>query len=300
MARLVKIAQRKENRSMNTLLKEDGSLTEPGTETIHRLTSVHFPAATEGNKDMTHNSNHKLTTTDIQKAFQDWINEDLVRKTFKRFLPYKAAGSDGLKPSVLQHLPTKAVEAITLVFQDCVALKHTPKLWRDTKVIFLPKPGKTSYGMPKSYRPISLSNFILKGLERLVVWKMDEDLEEAPLMPQQHGFTKGKSTESAISNTINYIEEQLFERSHCLGLFLDISFAFDSISIDHIKSTLLEYNGDPDLVEWYYSYLGRRHLEVERHGEKVHLVTGTGFPEGGVCSARFWLIAFDKAIPGEP
>ena len=50
------------------------------------------------------------------------------------------------------------------------------------------------------------------------------------------------------------------------------------------------------MVEWYYSYLGRRYLKVELHGEKTQLTTATGFPQGGVCSARFWLIAFDKAI----
>ena len=98
---------------------------------------------------------------------------------------------------------------------------------------------------------------------------MDRDLEHAPLHTSQHGFTKRKSTESAISNTVDYIEQQLFERSHCLGIFLDISSAFDSISIDHIKTSLLEHNGDPDLVEWYYSYLGRRHLEIELHGDTI-------------------------------
>ena len=50
------------------------------------------------------------------------------------------------------------------------------------------------------------------------------------------------------------------------------------------------------MVEWYYSYLGRRYLEVELHGETVHLMTGTGFPQRGVCSAKFWLIACDEAI----
>ena len=42
--------------------------------------------------------------------------------------------------------------------------------------------------------------------------------------------------------------------------------------------------------------LGHRYLEVELHGEKTQLTTGTGFPQGGVCSARFWLIAFNEAI----
>ena len=32
------------------------------------------------------------------------------------------------------------------------------------------------------------------------------------------------------------------------------------------------------------------------HGEIVNFSTGVGFPQGGVCSAKFWLIAFDYAI----
>ena len=110
------------------------------------------------------------------------------------------------------------------------------------------------------------------------------------------GFTKGRSTESAISETADYIEQHLFHDKHCLGVFLDISSAFDSISIDHIRDSLLAHNGDPDLVEWYHSYLGRRFLEITLHGENSQLTTSTGFPQGGVCSARFWLIAFDEAI----
>ena len=296
MAKLAKIAQRKENRTINTLLKDDNTLTEPGIETIRMLTDTHFPAAQEGTVEMIHYKKHKIRTSDIQRAFREWINPALVHKALHRFKPYKAAGPDELKPIVLQNLPDNAIQALTLIYQACVALKHTPKAWRKTKVIFLPKPGKPNYGIPKAYRPISLSNFALKGLERLGVWKSDKDLEDAPLCPQQHGFTKGKSTESAISQTVDYIEQQLFEKIHCLGLFLDISSAFDSISIDHIKASLLKHNLDPDFVEWYYSYLGRRHLMVELHGETMHLTTGTGFPQGGVCSAKFWLIAFDEAI----
>ena len=125
---------------------------------------------------------------------------------------------------------------------------------------------------------------------------MEADMEDHPIHHLQHGFTKGKSTESAISNTVDYIEEFLFAKQHCLGIFLDISSAFDSISIDHIRRKLLEHNGTPDMVEWYYSYLGKRFLEVELHGERTQLTTGTGFPQGGVCSAKFWLIAFDEAI----
>ena len=35
-------------------------------------------------------------------------------------------------------------------------------------VIFIPKPGKEDYSSPKSYRPITLTSFVLKGLERIM------------------------------------------------------------------------------------------------------------------------------------
>ena len=296
MAALTKIARRKDCRMINTIRKPDATLTEPGKETIQALAAVHFPAAEEGVTHTQHDNTEKISTAELQDRYETWINPVLVSRALTQFLPNKAAGPDGLKPIIFKYLPNNIVNAITLLYKACIALSHTPAKWRDTKVIFLPKPGKPKYDIPKAYRPISLSNFLLKGLERLVVWKMDKDLESVPIHPSQHGFTKGKSTESAISIVADHIEQFLYQNHHCLGLFLDISSAFDSISIEHIKRELLAHNGDPELVEWYYSYLGKRHLEIELHGDKVTLTTGTGFPQGGVCSARFWLIAFDRAI----
>ena len=50
------------------------------------------------------------------------------------------------------------------------------------------------------------------------------------------------------------------------------------------------------MVQWYFNYITHRDIEIEMHGEKKVFTTGLGFPQGGVCSAKFWLIAFDYAI----
>ena len=125
---------------------------------------------------------------------------------------------------------------------------------------------------------------------------MDEAILEYPLHEKQHGFTVNKCTESAISNTVNYIEKFVFKNQYALGVFLDISSAFDTIRPDHIKNSLIKHGGDPDLVSWYHGYLTRRDLHFELHGYKLKRTTAMGFPQGGVCSAKFWLIAFDEAI----
>lgn len=107
---------------------------------------------------------------------------------------------------------------------------------------------------------------------------------------------KGKSTEGAVSNTVNYIESHLFRGNICVGVFLDIKSAYDSMDVHQIRSSLLLHGGEDDIVEWYYHYLKNRIIEIELHSETVYLHTNAGFPQGGVASAKFWVIAFDPAI----
>ena len=50
------------------------------------------------------------------------------------------------------------------------------------------------------------------------------------------------------------------------------------------------------MVEWYYQYLLHRDLVIGLHDTSITVSNGMGFPQGGVCSAKFWLIAFNGAI----
>ena len=190
---------------------------------------------------------------------------------------------DNLKPIIFKYLPPNIIKYITYIYRCCIATHYTPELWKKSKVIFLPKPGKDDYHAPKAFRPISLTNFLLKGLERIIVWRTDEKLLDFPIHPNQHGFTKGKSTESALSAVIDILEKWVFGGKHCLGVFLDISSAFDSVDIGHIRDALYAHGADPDLVEWYYGYLKERLLEVNLQGESTCATTGVGFPQGGVA-----------------
>jgi len=40
--------------------------------------------------------------------------------------------------------------------------------WHQVKVVFIPKPGRNCYCGPRDFRPISLTSFLLKTMERLV------------------------------------------------------------------------------------------------------------------------------------
>ena len=294
MAFLARVALHNDKRALNLLLNQNGEMTAPGTETLQVLADTHFPTAVPVEETVT--DDVFVLSEEINLKYDDFISLDLVKAALKLFKPMKAPGPDGLKPIIFKHLPDTFFQLVMFIYKCCLALHYTPKLWTETKVIWLPKPDKESYIQAKSFRPIALSNFFLKGLERLITWRMDFHLSYYPINAKQHGFTKGKSTEGALSNTVNYIEKFLLRNKHCLGLFLDIKSAYDSMSLEHIRNSLYLHGGEDDLVEWYYGYLNSRILRLNLHGEELSRRATTGFPQGGVASTKFWLIAFNPAI----
>ena len=177
-----------------------------------------------------------------------------------------------------------------------MALHYTPLRWRESRIVFIPKPGKDSYDSPKSFRPISLSNYMLKGLERLAVWHMDLKVLENPIHSRQHGFRSDRSTETAISEVANYIEMNVFKRRFCVGVFLDIKGAFDNIKPQCVYESLREHGSDPDMAAWYLDLLIHRNISYTLGDINITRTISRGFPQGGVTSAKFWLIAFNGAV----
>ena len=109
----------------------------------------------------------------------------------------KAAGPDDLKPIILQNLDSRSITELTIIYKVCLTLSYVPKDWCGSNVIFIPKPGKESYDNPKSYRPVSLTPFGQKILERLIAW----ELEEKQLIKThelQYAFRKNRSTNIAL------------------------------------------------------------------------------------------------------
>ena len=72
--------------------------------------------------------------------------------------------------------------------------------------------------------------------------------------------------------------------------------AFDTIEPTHIRDALQRKGIKQEITDWYYNYITHRNIEININGIEVKRTIATGFPQGGVCSAKFWIIAFDTAI----
>jgi len=89
------------------------------------------------------------------------VNEEKMSWAIKSFYPYKFAGSDDIRPIMLQAVCEYLLSWLLKIFRGCLTTGYVPKGWREVRAAFIPKAGKIHHCSPKDYRPISLSSFLL-------------------------------------------------------------------------------------------------------------------------------------------
>ena len=83
----------------------------------------------------------------------------------------------------------------------------------------------------QNYRPIFILSAFSKILEKLMYNRLLSFLKKHNTLTNvQHGFREKKSTETASHSFIESVQEALDNHLHALGIFLDLSKAYDVIN----------------------------------------------------------------------
>jgi hypothetical protein len=93
----------------------------------------------------------------------------------------KACGIDGFPNECLRHLPRRPFVHLTHLFKHCLRLSHFPNLWKEAKVITLPKPGKDPK-FPQNLRPISFLSTTGKLFEKVILKILQQYIDEKGLL----------------------------------------------------------------------------------------------------------------------
>jgi len=160
----------------------------------------------------------------------------------------KAPGNDNIHTEFLKSLSQEATSRLQSFLSTCLTTSTIPFKWKTAKVIAILKPNKPA-SEPKSYRPISLLSHIYKLLERLILARIN-DIVEDKLPTTQAGFRKGKSTTDQVVRLIHDIETA-FQKNNKFGtVFVDLTAAYDTVWHRGLYLKILKTIPDVKLVKF--------------------------------------------------
>ena len=297
-AKLQNIMKKGKMNEIGTLRKRDGTYTSTTQETLDELLYTLFPDDHETEPyDLTQQQRTKLTEQKICEI----VNTTTVKAAMKSFKPYKSPGEDGIHPILIQKAIKQIEPYLTTLYRESIRRGRPATSWLRIKAVFIPKPGKTDYNTAKSYRPISLSSFLLKGLERLILWYMQANtLRNNPLNKNIFSYTEGLSTETALHRVVHFIEKSIAIDNVVIIVFMDISGAFSNTSISSLIRDLAETGIEEELLYWTAHLLSNRVTTAQLGDCKAEKDTTMGTMEGGIKSPVIWNIKISKCADKFP
>ena len=121
-------------------------------------------------------------------------------------------------------------------------------------------------------------------------------LEDKNLLANnQYGFRAGRSTEDAVLKLSSLITKYLDSGERCIGVFLDLQKAFDTVSIPIMLARLrnIGIRGTP--LNWFQDYLMNRCQQVRVDGHfSDHANCLYGLPQGSAVSTSLFLIYINE------
>ena len=165
-----------------------------------------------------------------------------------------------------------------------------PTMLKIAEVIPIYK-SKNKHGVA-NYRPISLLPIISKVMEKVIYRRLYDYLNLQSIFYQnQYGFREKHSTIHALTKFVCDTIHGFDERKQTLGVFLDLSKAFDTIDYEILFNKLHHYGIRGVALDWFRSYFQDRKLFVHYKGvssDKLNL--SCGVPQGSVLGPLLFIV----------
>ncbi|MDR2880067.1 MAG: reverse transcriptase family protein, partial [Fusobacteriales bacterium] len=192
------------------------------------------------------------------------VMEEEVVKIAKTLRNKSTAGPDEIPECLIKKCIRLIKKPLAHIFNLSLSLGVFPDDWKTAKVIPIYKKGDRKD--MKNYRPISIISVFAKLLERLLCKRLMSFFQEYGVLTEsQYGFRKGKCIEIAVQSFIEKIQEALDKGVYSVGIFIDLTKAYDTLNHKVLLEKLSSYGIRGITNRWFESYLTnrRQYLEIK-------------------------------------
>lgn len=178
------------------------------------------------------------------------------------------SGYDEIPPILIKQSKNQLVKPLTHLINSSFISSKFPEKLKIAKIKPIFKKGDKSN--VNNYRPIALLPAISKIYEKAVHNQLVDFLEKNNILNDyQHGFRQGRSVITAATDFIESVLDSLDNHEQTVGLFLDLSKAFDSLSHDLLYFRLHNLGIQKLPLNWLKSYLCNRKqfVEISNHNQ---------------------------------
>ena len=213
-----------------------------------------------------------------------------IERLIKGLKSKNSKGHDEMSNRILKAVYPSILHALFIIFNKSISSGVVPDFMKLAIVKPLYK-AKSIYELT-NYRPISLLPVISKILEKIIHVRLIKFFDKNNVIFEgQYGFRKLRSTTDAILDLSGNVIDGFNKGMFTIGLFLDMSKAFDSIKHETLLKKLELYGIRGLALNWLKSYLTDRNIKVmfkESLSEKFKVNFGT--PQGSVLGPLLYIV----------
>ncbi|XP_026430512.1 uncharacterized protein LOC113327547 [Papaver somniferum] len=234
----------------------------------------------------------QLIDEEDQKYLDEIFSIEEIKKTVFDMDPESSPGPDGFSGFFYRSCWEIIQQDLLAAIQFCWRRRFIPKGMNYSFLVLLPKTqGARS---ANQFRPIGLSYVLFKIFTKIITTRMSSLMVKL-ISPQQFAYIKGRSIQEQVMLASELVNEmKIKRRGGNVGLKLDISQAYDSVSWEFLMKVLRKYGFSSSWCDWLIALFQSAKISVlVNGGPSGFFSVGRGLRKGDLLSHILFVLMED-------